>query len=71
MAMCPCTRCSRTATLYEVLAIEQGFGGYYLDETDTKVAVDDPKAAAAGGAQAAVGQQRRATIPRRDGHLRR
>src|SRR5215218_2119941 len=33
--------------LYEVLAIEQGFPGYYFDETDTKVIVDDPKAVAA------------------------
>lgn len=33
--------------LYEVLAIEQGFPGYYFDETDTKVIVDDPKAIAA------------------------
>ena len=33
--------------LYEVLAIEQGFAGYYFDETDTKVVVDDPKAIAA------------------------
>lgn len=32
---------------YEVLAIEQGFPGYYFDETDTKVIVDDPKAIAA------------------------
>lgn len=28
---------------YEIMAIEQGFGGYYFDETDTKVIVDDPK----------------------------
>lgn len=33
--------------LYEVLANEQGFAGYYFDETDTKVIVDDPKAIAA------------------------
>ncbi len=33
--------------LYEVLAIEQGFAGYYFDETDTKVIVDDPKSIAA------------------------
>ena len=33
--------------LYEVLAIEQGFPGYYFDETDTKVIVDDPKSIAA------------------------
>jgi lactose/L-arabinose transport system substrate-binding protein len=33
--------------LYEVLAVEQGFAGYYFDETDTKVVVDDPKAIAA------------------------
>jgi ABC-type glycerol-3-phosphate transport system substrate-binding protein len=33
--------------LYEVLAIEQGFPGYYFDETDTKVIVDDPKIIAA------------------------
>ncbi len=30
-------------SLYEVLAAEQGFGGYYFDDTDTKVIVDDPK----------------------------
>ena len=29
--------------VYEVLAVEQGFGGYYFDETDTKVIVDDAK----------------------------
>ena len=34
-------------SFYEVLAIEQGFAGYYFDETDTKVIVDDPKAIAA------------------------
>jgi lactose/L-arabinose transport system substrate-binding protein len=28
---------------YEIMAIEQGFPGYYFDETDTKVIVDDPK----------------------------
>ena len=33
--------------LYEVLAVEQGFAGYYFDDTDTKVIVDDPKAIAA------------------------
>jgi lactose/L-arabinose transport system substrate-binding protein len=33
--------------LYEVLAVEQGFAGYYFDESDTKVVVDDPKAIAA------------------------
>lgn len=33
--------------LYEILAVEQGFPGYYFDETDTKVIVDDPKAIAA------------------------
>jgi ABC-type glycerol-3-phosphate transport system substrate-binding protein len=33
--------------LYEVLAIEQGFAGYYFDDTDTKVIVDDPKSIAA------------------------
>ncbi len=33
--------------LYEVLAVEQGFAGYYFDETDTKVVVDDPTAIAA------------------------
>jgi ABC-type glycerol-3-phosphate transport system substrate-binding protein len=33
--------------LYEILAVEQGFSGYYFDETDTKVIVDDPKAIAA------------------------
>jgi ABC-type glycerol-3-phosphate transport system substrate-binding protein len=32
--------------LYEVLAVEQGFAGYYFDETDTKVIVDDPKSIA-------------------------
>ena len=36
-----------TYYLYEVLAIEQGFPGYYFDETDTKIIVDDPKAIAA------------------------
>ena len=35
--------------LYEVLAIEQGFGGYYFDDTDTKVIVDDPKMVEAVG----------------------
>jgi lactose/L-arabinose transport system substrate-binding protein len=35
--------------LYEVLAVEQGFGGYYFDETDTKVIVDDPKMVEAVG----------------------
>src|SRR4051794_10851662 len=29
--------------LYEILANQQGFGGYYFDDTDTKVIVDDPK----------------------------
>src|SRR5215213_8175935 len=33
--------------IYEVLAVQQGFSGYYFDETDTKVIVDDPKAIAA------------------------
>lgn len=28
---------------YEVLAVEQGFGGYYFNDDDTKVIVDDPK----------------------------
>ena len=37
----------RTHTTYEILAVEQGFPGYYFDETDTKVIVDDPKAIAA------------------------
>src|SRR5262245_4206481 len=32
---------------YEIMAIEQGFPGYYFDETDTKVIVDDPKNVAA------------------------
>ena len=35
--------------LYEVLAVEQGFAGYYFDETDTKVIVDDPKRVEAVG----------------------
>jgi lactose/L-arabinose transport system substrate-binding protein len=35
--------------LYEVLAVEQGFGGYYFDETDTKIIVDDPKMVEAVG----------------------
>jgi ABC-type glycerol-3-phosphate transport system substrate-binding protein len=35
--------------LYEILAIEQGFGGYYFDDTDTKVIVDDPKMVEAVG----------------------
>ena len=38
---------ANSVRLYEVLAIEQGFAGYYFDETDTKVIVDDPKAIAA------------------------
>ena len=42
-----CTGCWRTSSLYEVLAVEQGFAGYYFDDTDTKVIVDDPKAIAA------------------------
>jgi lactose/L-arabinose transport system substrate-binding protein len=33
--------------VYEIMAIEQGFPGYYFDETDTKIVVDDPKAIAA------------------------
>jgi lactose/L-arabinose transport system substrate-binding protein len=41
---------ANTPYLYEVLAIEQGFPGYYFDETDTKVIVDDPKAIAAAEA---------------------
>ena len=35
--------------LYEVLANQQGFGGYYFDDTDTKVIVDDPKMVEAVG----------------------
>src|SRR5215217_6198040 len=35
--------------LYEVLAVQQGFGGYYFDETDSKVIVDDPKMVEAVG----------------------
>jgi lactose/L-arabinose transport system substrate-binding protein len=38
---------SNEFNLYEVMATEQGFPGYYFDETDTKVIVDDPKAIAA------------------------
>jgi lactose/L-arabinose transport system substrate-binding protein len=38
---------ANSSYLYEVLAIEQGFPGYYFDETDAKVIVDDPKAIAA------------------------
>jgi lactose/L-arabinose transport system substrate-binding protein len=38
---------ANSAYVYEMLAIEQGFPGYYFDETDTKVIVDDPKAIAA------------------------
>lgn len=30
-------------SLFEVLAVEQGFVGYYFNEDDTKVIVDDPK----------------------------
>lgn len=37
------------SSLYEVLAVQQGFGGYYFDETDTKVIVDDPKCVEAAG----------------------
>ena len=33
--------------IYEILAIEQGFAGYYFDDTDAKIIVDDPKAIAA------------------------
>jgi lactose/L-arabinose transport system substrate-binding protein len=33
--------------LYQVMATEQGFAGYYFDDTDTKVIVDDPKSIAA------------------------
>lgn len=29
--------------VYEILAVQQGFGGYFFDETDTKVIVDDPR----------------------------
>lgn len=36
--------------MYEVLAVEQGFGGYYFDDTDTKVIVDDPRMVEAVGA---------------------
>jgi ABC-type glycerol-3-phosphate transport system substrate-binding protein len=35
--------------LYESLANQQGFGGYYFDDTDTKVIVDDPKMVEAVG----------------------
>jgi ABC-type glycerol-3-phosphate transport system substrate-binding protein len=35
--------------LYEILANQQGFGGYYFDDTDTKVIVDDPKMVEAVG----------------------
>ncbi|MFL5806405.1 MAG: ABC transporter substrate-binding protein [Roseiflexaceae bacterium] len=31
------------AQLYEVLAVEQGFPGYYFNKDDTQVIVDDPK----------------------------
>jgi lactose/L-arabinose transport system substrate-binding protein len=36
-----------SAYIYEVMAIEQGFAGYYVDDTDATVIVDDPKAVAA------------------------
>ena len=58
--------------LYEVLAVEQGFGGYYFDDTDTKVIVDDPEDGRGRGChQAVVGEQRRAAEPGWDRHLRR
>lgn len=37
-------------SVFEVLAIEQGFPGYYFDATDAKVIVDDPKCVAAAKA---------------------
>jgi lactose/L-arabinose transport system substrate-binding protein len=38
---------ANSSYVYEILAIEQDSPGYYFDETDTKVVVDDPKAIAA------------------------
>jgi lactose/L-arabinose transport system substrate-binding protein len=34
---------SNNTGLLEVLAVEQGFAGYFFNEDDTKVTVDDPK----------------------------
>lgn len=34
---------SNSTGLFEVLAIEQGFAGYFFNEDDSKVIVDDPK----------------------------
>jgi len=34
---------SNDAALFEILAIEAGFRGYYFNDDDTKVIVDDPK----------------------------
>ncbi|CAN5650628.1 sugar ABC transporter substrate-binding protein [soil metagenome] len=34
---------SNTTGLFEVLAVEQGFSGYFFNTDDTKVIVDDPK----------------------------
>ena len=31
------------STLYEIMAVEQGFRGYFFDDQDEKVIVDDPK----------------------------
>lgn len=38
---------SNETSTYEVLAVEQGFGGYYFSDDDTSVIVDDPKVIAA------------------------
>jgi lactose/L-arabinose transport system substrate-binding protein len=35
--------------LFDILGPEQGFAGYFFDETDTKVIVDDPKCIEAAG----------------------
>lgn len=38
---------SNETSTYEVLAVEQGFGGYYFSDDDRSVIVDDPKVIAA------------------------
>ncbi len=38
---------SNDIALYEVMAVEAGFGGYYFSDDDTKIIVDDPKMVAA------------------------
>jgi lactose/L-arabinose transport system substrate-binding protein len=34
---------STESRLFEIMAVEQGFGGYFFDDADAKVIVDDPK----------------------------